>query len=390
MTAACGDDTGTGGSGGGTTGSTGGSGGATTTTTSSGGASTGGSSTGGSGTGGSPMADFTDACPPNAITLNVGQSTVLTGTTTGQSDDFMSFCADTTAAADQDDVVIQVDIVGTCTLTTTLDEQGNFDGAISVHQQSCATRAGGDHCSNGATAGETYKDQFTTGTYYFVIDAADGNAGDFTLSLDCATPACGDGVVNAGEECDPGSNTPNDGCGDPGAGNACKVETAIGAADTCATIGTPIQVAQNATVLLPSNPPPLFNNAVGADNYEPIDLMPTGATCYHEPGGKDQVFAVQALAAGTLTVHLEGADGQPPCVDFSEATCVDRVLYIRTGMCDTGTQVACEGTTQDPTGYSLTATTTVTANETVYVFVDGYDGMSYSEGPYALRLSLAP
>jgi hypothetical protein len=60
----------------------------------------------------------------------------------------------------------------------------------------------------------------------------------------------------------------------------------------------------------------------------------------------------------------------------------DVQLYVRTGACASGTQVACS----DAEGEEIEAVAVaVTAGQTVYVFVDGYND---SEGVYYLELRL--
>jgi hypothetical protein len=320
------------------------------------------------------------------VTLSPGDTVTLQGTTAGAKDDYMSFCADTTADADNNDVVVGVDLTAPCTLTVTLDDGGNFDGAISERHADCTMRGAGDGCQNLSPSGtvETYKENAAAELSYYVIDSADGGSGDFSLTIKCEVPVCGDGVINAGEECDGGGANPDDSCGDPGAANACKIEAAI-AADTCADATTVIDVTNASDVVLPMTAP-LFNNATAADDYQPLDNG-----CSHEAGGLDQVFAVRALGAGTLSASLEAENAGPVCTppDFVDPTCRDRLVYIRTACGDQNSQVSCVNTfDEEPVN---AASASVLLNQTVYVFVDGYNGDTmFDNGAYAIRFHLAP
>jgi len=319
------------------------------------------------------------------ITLVPGQSTTLSGTTSGATDDYQSYCADTSNAPDGLDVVIGVTLTGECTFGVKLDELGNFDGAVSIRKTACGSRVGGDECLNLASAGESQTEALGAGDYFIVVDAANAaaGAGDFELTLNCAKPKCGDGIVNVGEACDGGGVSPDDGCGDPGAANECEAEGAV-AAGTCADISGTVDVTNAADVVLPMIPP-LFNNAAASDDAQPID-----GDCVHEAGGKDQVFAVKALGAGTLSATIEGANGANSCTppDFLDPTCLDRLVYMRSTCADQSSQISCVNTLDEVPAAAATAT--VLPNDVVYVFVDGYNGGMFQNGPYAIRFHLAP
>lgn len=371
MTAGCGDDTtGSGGSGG----AGGGAGGSTTTTTSAGGA-------GGTG-GGDPI--FADTCPGGLVTLDPGQQLSVPGNTTNGTDTFSNFCGD----EDGDDVpdqVVQVTVTGACTLQVSLAETGDWDGLISIRNEGfCAQQTGGqDRCVNFSEGGgESFAFHAAPGTYHVVVDGtAAGDAGAFTLNLVCAAPDCGDGVVNPGEECDYGAGTPNDGCIDPGEVDECTVEQAV-AGDTCAE-ALAVAVALNDDLFLPAAPP-LFNTTTAGDDYQHAV-----GTCISESGGRDHVYAVTPSANGKLSIVVgQDYDGVAYCLtDPNGAPCIDQHVYVRTGDCATGTQVACFDPETD--FFVTTGELDVVANQTYYVFVDGYDAEFYSNGPYLLRLGLS-
>jgi cysteine-rich repeat protein len=366
--AGCGDDETQGG---------GGQGGSTVSVSSSSKATSSSSATtsaGGGEGGGSVTPD--DACPGPIVTLAPGGAPVtITGSTTGRNDDYKTYCADVDATTSAPDVVVQLDVTAACSLEVSLTDTGAFDGVISMRHQQCDARLGNDFCYNIATDNEVAREHVAEGTHFVVIDGANGTSGDFSLTISCTAPTCGDGIVNPGEQCDHGPAQPNDGCGDPGAANECQTEAQT-AADTCP--GTPIPIDGGETLFLPASPP-LYNNADAADDYKG-GCMPGG-----EVGGRDEVFAVTPTADGVLTVTV-GEDylGAPYCPAMVPE-CWANYVYIREGNCTAMTDAACVG--YDVNGVSQ-ATLNVNAGTTYYVFVDGLNFDFYSAGPYILRLEL--
>lgn len=389
--AACDDGTSTtatGGTGGGTTSSTTTS--STTTTTS---AST-------TGTGGMPNIEASDTCPGNLVELALDQTVVLSGTTVGANDDYKEFCADSdpNGSTSAPDVVYQVKTDAYCSFSADLAEASpGFDGAFQMRATTCGDRSGGDVCVNLATKGEHIGKELTPGTYFFVIDGANKTSGDFTLTLSCKTPTCGDGILNSGEEqCDPGAPMPGDGCGDPNSANACKFE-ATSAPDTCAditnTVGT-IGIAKGQTLFVPAALP-LFNTAEASDDYE-------GTCSFNNFSGPDQVFAVKPTGTGILTVIIgrdyNGVDYcQPPAYD--QAECWNSVAWMHEADCSNdmmkelpkaGNSSGCVYSVPDlATNNVLTLTQDVEAGKTYYLFVEGDtpEGPGHS-GPYLLNMKL--
>jgi cysteine-rich repeat protein len=322
-----------------------------------------------------------DTCPGEQVMLVLDTPQTLLGSTTNAADDYTSFCADVTAAADAPDVAYQVVLPQACTLQFDLEDGPGFDGAISVREVACDLRSGGDACVNLATDNETYRANFEAGMIWVVIDGVVGTSGDYALTLTCFTPECGDGIVNAGEECDPGAGTPGDSCIDPGAANECQFEPSDPMLDTCD--GQTVPIALNDVLVIPATPP--AGDTTGAANdYQ--------GTCQAEMGGHDQVYHFVPSAAGTLTVNVGNDElGMPYCDDLMSPGCWDRALYVRgPGMADcTGAELACSDDPNDGTTVEQVSIP-VAANMHYYVIVDGYDGESYSFGQYYLHATLTP
>jgi cysteine-rich repeat protein len=57
-------------------------------------------------------------------------------------------------------------------------------------------------------------------TYFILVDGRNGASGDFTVTMDCA--GCGNGIPEAGEECDDGNTQSGDGCS-----ATCTLEIAV-------------------------------------------------------------------------------------------------------------------------------------------------------------------
>lgn len=352
--------TGSGGSGAGGTGGNGGAGGA-------------------GGAGGGGVVDISDLCPGFPVTLNLGESTTLAGSTTHAHDDFKTFCADSDGSTAAPDVVYQLGLPSECTLSITLTTAGAFQGAFQL-RQTCD--AGSGACVNPLLSGPTLKQAVPSGFYSLVVDGVNRTSGDFTLDIACAPPACGDGVVNAGEQCDGGPGVkPADGCGDPGTPAACQIEAAT-ASDTCAGV-VPVNVSPGASLLLPAAPPP-YNTTGATDDYHSVD-----PSCSPWPA-IDQVFGFVPSADGTLTVTIgNDENGSPYCLqDPFPAGCWNHVLYVREATCENGTELTCAYPDYVTDNGVTTVSVSVTAGVAYYVFVDGEDISEYDRGPYFLQVSL--
>lgn len=158
---------------------------------------------------------------------------------------------------------------------------------------------------------------------------------------------CGNGAVEAGEECDDGNAIDQDGCS-----AACVRETS----DNCP--GTAILLDPGTKVLN-------GNTIVATNIYLPSD-------CGQDIGkGNDYVYAVTPSAGGTLRVEL--------------AASFAGVLYARRQCAGPyfNNQLACAHT-----GNESEISLWVYPGVTYYVFVDGETNTE--DGPYSLQLTLMP
>jgi cysteine-rich repeat protein len=182
-----------------------------------------------------PPGGANDVCPGAALPLGGAPlHGVVTATTATLVGDYVSLgtatCAKIVGARD---AVYSVTAPINGLLTATVD--GEFDAAIYarsvcvtsnlVDQIGCVEKVDGggpETISFPVIAGTTY--------YLFVDGALAGDYGVFELSVDVTPGACGNGVLEGGEQCDDGNTTGGDGCGPscalepPGPKDACPGE----------------------------------------------------------------------------------------------------------------------------------------------------------------------
>lgn len=376
VAAGCGDDTNDGGFGGGEGGS-GGSGGGE-------GGIGGGGGDGGSG-GVSP--ESFDTCEsPGSIAVGQDEQVFVQGTMEGLADDYETFCADSPSQQQLSypDAVYSLSLAETCIATITLEGQAGFDGIVGLRTLSCTED---EYCVNASPNGaESLKVHLDAGSYTVMVsDAGEGTA-DFTLGVQCQTPACADGIVSPGEECDDGNAEAGDGCAPD-----CLFEPSDPDLDTCAgasnSAGTAIAIGE--LLRIPGQAPEA--STVGATNSGESTCQ-TGATTGPAP---DHTYKIIPQANGTLiaTVGLD-FNGEPYCgageptEDPLPPGCWDRAVHIREATCDDeAAEVACA---DDPDLYWLTegASAEVVAGTEYFVFVDGYNADEYGQGIYVLQLEL--
>jgi len=105
-------------------------------------------------------------------------------------------------------------------------------------------------------------------------------------------------------------------------------------------------------------------------------------TCATTNAAPEKVFQWTPSRSGTATIQTCGASG----------TSFDTVLYVRSGSCQTGSQLACNDDTSGcATGSSANhgsrITPTVTAGQTYFIIVDGYSSAS---GNFSLSVTPPP
>jgi cysteine-rich repeat protein len=368
-----------------------GSGGSSTGGGDVGGAASGGGDVGGSG-GGTPLVEIplsgSDSCVGLVpVVLHPGEVGIASGTTIGAKDDMKTFCADVDATTAAPDLVFAVTLPEACTMRLSVSGMDLLDPVLELRKTSCEAESGGDPCINRSDLMNEYHDEaLEPGTYYVVVDGANGSEGAFMLRAECQVPTCGDGVVNAGEVCDYGGAAAGDGCADPGSADECQVEAADPALDTCegATATEAIVIDPTETLYIPADSP--YLTTLGATDDA------TGS-CQGELGGRDMIFKVRPSADGTLTAVVgEGFMNEPLCpTDFLgevPLSCWDRSLYVRTACGDATSELACSDNPTDANA-AETVTIPVVAGQDYFVFVDGYNAeTAYSAGQFVLRLAL--
>lgn len=337
------------------------------------------------------LAPDNDACTGDVVSLSGGFSITIDGTLIDATDDLTTFCADTDAAADKPDVVYQLELSSDLTVALNLTV-ADFAPAMSLRLTSCTEEAGGDACWASAAAPLQRTVALPTGTYWLVIDSADGSVGDFTLQIDASNPACGDGIVDSSEECDPGGPDSEDGCFDPGDANEClwgetPSNTEIIGCPGEGPIAVPLSNdAQNPTIVT-SGP---HNNGSGAST-QTNEITEDPMVCGWAASGPEHVFHIVPSASGTLHARIGYGAGNT-IVCESNPYCGDFIMYLRQDFCDVqdppdpAQQMACVDF--DPNGLEvLELTAEVLEDTSVWLFVDGLDD-TWGVGEYTLELWL--
>ncbi|MEZ4302675.1 MAG: hypothetical protein R3B70_47560 [Polyangiaceae bacterium] len=374
--------------GGGTTNPTGGVGGTTGGTGGTGGnmGGTGGSTGGTGGVGGfEPPAN--DLCDGEVVTVEVGSSKIVSGTLNGATDNYTTFCADTTPDQDKVDVVYQLEIPSEVTATLNVTANG-FNPAFSLRKSDCSNRMGGDNCLVGVGGLVGGKYALPAGKAWIVVDSADGKTGKFDLSVQYDAPKCGDGVINSNEKCDPGAPANDDGCFNPGTPNECQFGEPPPDPAIVSCPGGLITVGKNDPLQLGP-----FNNGPGGTTQVNAFLDPN--ECASPAEGPENVFHIVPKADGMLTVQIGYAEDGVSLYCDVNPDCGDFIMYLRKGSCTSmaaGDQLACDDYTDNPNspfGYDevLTVTSAVTADTDYWLFVDGLD-LDYGVGGYFLQVNL--
>jgi hypothetical protein len=183
------------------------------------------------------------------------------------------------------------------------------------------------------------------------------NLGLPSTSRVCHAGACVEGCCHQASDCPSmtpqcSAPSPNElgGCSQSGnPGEACPGEPV-----TIAVADGQVDVMGDTSVLTAGS-----YTGTGACNYSAGTSTP------------EWIYHVIPAESGTLTMLLQ------PVSSF------DSVLYVRSGSCQSGSQIVCDDEPGD--GASEIAEVPVTANQPIWIFVDGYDG---STGMFELSLSL--
>lgn len=388
--AACGDDsTGTGGGGGAgggstvTTGSTSSPASVGSTTSSSsittgggstsdgGGGSTsdgGGGSTsdGGGGFGGS--IEGGDVCPGTLLDLQRGVESSFNATTVGFADDYDT-CFEPDPDYDGAEVVYQIELETAASVRLSLGGLDGFAGNLIV-RSACDSQVGETCVYQGDP--RRFVAHLSAGTWSVIVDSI-GAPGAFELSVLAADPACGDGILNPGEQCDPGAPIAGDLCNDPGTKLECQFGAPLDNQEMCP--GESIDVPEGTSVLLAADG---YSTNGFANDYD--------SSCQSALGGVERVFALTPDVSGTLTVAIgtDAENAESICtIDQSDPGCWDHMLHVRTTCDQIGTEVACS----DDVDIEEIAFP-VTAGTPIFLFVDGYDAGEYSQGPFNLHFDL--
>ncbi len=335
------------------------------------------------GTGGAGPAPNDECAGAIGIQLMAdGVPAELDGSTATATDGHAPPCLDRTGSAD---VIFALELTEDCSLlieVAPLDPA--YDPAFTL-QSACDGFTVTDYClNNNAAAPETLAAGLGAGSYFLVVDGAQGSVGQFHLTVVCAPPACGDGLLNssAGEECDDGNTVGDDGCSD-----TCFFEPQLQPFDDCSNAESepPILIDQGQLLLAPSAAQ--FATTLGASDSGTPPCVSDGTP------SPDHVAKIVPLVDGTLTATV-GIDAlfQDVCEMngfVCGGGCFDLAIWATTDGCaSAGNPVGCSADPEDAHS-TETISFPVTAGQEYFVIVDGHqEPLGCSSGSYLLALEL--
>lgn len=220
-----------------------------------------------------------------------------------------------------DDVKVEVACGATSPLT--LPDGGALDAS--------ALPDGGVATAKGEIAFPVYPNA----PVFLMVDGYGASKGNFVLDIDVQTAVCGNGAAEAPEECDDGNTTAGDGCS-----ATCTLE-AGGNIATCPGKGFRL---------------PAGKMSFAGDSNLLAGAAYTASGCSPKGSGPSAIYALTPTVSGNLSVNL--------LANFEDA-----VLFVRRECSDAASQYDCNVGTAALT--PLTMSVPVTAEETLYVFVDG-------------------
>lgn len=329
-----------------------------------------------------------DTClTPGVISVEPGISSTKTGTLAGALDqpEYSTFCVEQAEEDVVREVFYRIDVAEQCTAGIKLEGPNGFDGVLSFRSGDCEVD---EYCSDTKNEAEFHQLDLPSGSYYLMVSGHSTELDEFSITVDCAYPVCGDGIVNDGlEDCDDGNNLPFDGCD-----ATCNLEFSPVSIDTCggAEQADPLFIGPGDVRRIPEEG--VASTLGGSDSGTGgCMLTPDDNNIFAAP---DHVYRVQPTSSGMMTLTL-GVDGddQPLCggdePEFPYPTgCWDRALHVRAVSCsDPAAQVACS---DDAEAWWTTEQVqiAVEAGTDYYVFVDGYNDDPWGAGQYQLRVEL--
>ena len=156
-----------------------------------------------------------DVCPGRELTLIQNgflYTAAWTGSTVNQASDYAGTCG--TSGASKDAVAHFKSGPGGVVEISLSKVSTNFDAVLYVRGGDCATGAQVACDDVTGQGGDTVQFDAQPNTDYWVfVDGYNGAAGVFGMSLTMLAPACGNGKIEAGEQCDDGGKATGDGCG---------------------------------------------------------------------------------------------------------------------------------------------------------------------------------
>jgi cysteine-rich repeat protein len=272
-----------------------------------------------------------------------------TGTTASMQPGYQGSCGGDSAK----DAVYSVtpSMAGTMNVNLGGSVQTPFDSVLYV-RTACDDATTQIDCDDAMTKGdETLTLQVQAGIpYYIFVDGYGSYSGAYTINVKLNAPECGNLILDAGEQCDDGNTSNNDGCS-----SSCVLEAVNN--DKCQ--GFPLPLVQSGA------------NLVGTVNGNTSTLQPDfQGTCGSTSTGRDAVYQFNAGFGGVATATVTSAG-------------YDSVVYARAA-CTGGAELACN----DKTGNGLdTITFNVLPNTSYWVFVDGYSGEA---GSFTLQVMVSP
>ena len=323
----------------------------------------------------------------------------LTGDT-AQGQSAISSYSCTAATADYSGNELVAQYVATCSGQTTFKVTNNAGAAGQALDLLIMTGCDGAACvAAGASANGEASVTFGTTqgvTYYVAVDGPSGDGASFTISVDtnqCCTPQCenklcGDdgcggscGVCadtetcKADGQCAPACVTDceNKECGDDGCGSLCG--TCPDNGTECNSSGLCIAPGVGCDDALTLGPLPFVGQGTNAGAGDDLDVA--GGDCPQAANAMglkspDQAWALVAPVAGDYIVKLTSQ--------------FDGAIYVVEN-CNDAAGSCLAGSNDGGIGVAEALTVTLTANQAVFIIVDGAAGNAIDQGNYILEVS---